>query len=453
MRPPAQLTYAEAVAFFEGLIDYERTVAGAAAVRLWNLDRVRTVLAAFGNPHQGIRCLHIAGTKGKGSTAAMAASILTAAGFRTGLYTSPHLLSPRERIRIDGQPIAETALAALISDLKPHLEALRGGPTGDPSFFEAYTLAALMHFARSRVDFAVVETGLGGRLDATNILRPLVCAITRIGRDHMAELGETLLEIAREKAGIIKPGAIVVSAPQTPEVSGVIEMVCRQQGARLLRTDQSVTRDPTFAWTQIGEMGAEGQSFSLGGTRGRYVDLWCPLVGTHQLTNAMTALWMVESLHEFGVDVDPEAVRKGLAEVCWPGRFQVIRKEPWIVLDGAHDGVSAEALADTVGRVLSGRPVHLVLGIARDKDPIEIGRPLCGLAREVIFTRSRSPRAREPEELSSALASLCAASRVVPSVGEALAAARESARPGDVVVATGSLYVVGEALEFLKLSV
>ena len=228
------MTYKQATSYLESLIDYERTPAGAAAARVWNLDRMRHMLHAVGDPHLSLRCLHIAGTKGKGSTAAMAASILTAAGHRTGLYTSPHLVSFRERIRIDGKMISEADVLALVDEIRPIVEGMRESEIGPPSFFEAYTLMGFLYFAQQHVDLAVLETGLGGRLDATNLSRPLACAITRIGRDHTQELGDSLADIAREKAGIIKPGVSIISAPQPPEALEVFQEVCLERRAQLI---------------------------------------------------------------------------------------------------------------------------------------------------------------------------------------------------------------------------
>jgi len=282
------MTYREAVAYLESLIDYERTPAGAAAARVWNLDRMRHMLNAFGDPHLKLPCLHIAGTKGKGSTAAMAASILTAAGLRTGLYTSPHLVSFRERIRMDGATVAPEEVVALVAEVRPVIESLEGSELGAPSFFEAYTLLGLLYFARRQADLAVVETGLGGRLDATNVVVPLACALTRIGRDHTEELGDTIEQIAGEKAGIIKNGVSVISAPQQREALEVFQEVCLERRAQLV-----VVGEAPGPRVFVTKAEPDRQVLTIQGMRGVYADLACPLLGAHQAENAAVAVGLV----------------------------------------------------------------------------------------------------------------------------------------------------------------
>jgi len=456
------MDYPEAVAYLESLVDYERELPSAQA-RRWNTERIARVLEALGNPHQALPVVHVAGTKGKGSTCALIASLLDAAGYRVGLFTSPHLVSPRERICIDGKPIPAPELASLVSRLRPHLQAVQG-PGGPPSFFEAYAALAFLYFAQSRVQAAVIETGLGGRLDATNVVAPLVSVITRISYDHMAELGSSLEEIAAEKAGIIKPGVSVVSSPQLQPVWQVLrEAAARQHaplhGVRDLPAPPRTAERWAEAWVEVAlgrprsavvvlrHAGLDGISFDLKGLRREYRDLHCPLIGEHQVTNAATAITAVELLPP-SLEVPAAAIREGLARVRWPGRLDIVSRHPWIVLDGAHDAASAVALRRAVSLFAPER-VLLILGISRDKDVEAIGRELCPLAHTTIFTAARTPRAASPQELQQRLGSWCRQAQAAPDVAAALEQARPLAGTRDLVLVTGSLYLVGEALQAL----
>jgi len=453
------MTYEQAIAYLRGLVDYERSTAAANA-RLWNLERIGRVLEGLGNPQRGLRLVHVAGTKGKGSTAAMIASILQAAGYRTGLFTSPHLVSFRERIRLNGEMIPREAVADLVPALQPHLQAA-SGPGGPPSFFEAYTALALAWFARQGVDAAVMETGLGGRLDATNVITPLVSVITRISYDHTAELGNSLEVIAAEKAGIIKPGVPVVSAPQVQAVWEVLRRAAEGKGADLhgvreLAAPESTTAQlaETLAELALGRprsvivvhRGADlaGIRFDARGLLGDYPGLCCPLVGEHQYMNAGMAVGAAEILDEQGLAIPATAIDEGLRRVRWRGRLETISRDPWIVLDGAHDPASALALRRAISLYAPER-VILILGIARDKDIQTIGRQLCPAAEAVIFTSARMPRAAEPEALQQVLSGYCRHHVTTPDVAAALDKARGIAGPRDLILVTGSLYLVGEA--------
>ncbi len=441
------MTYREAVAYLESLIDYERTPAGAAAARVWNLDRMRHMLEHFGDPHLSLRCLHIAGTKGKGSTAAMAASILTAAGHRTGLYTSPHLVSFRERIRIDGKMIPEADVLALVDEIRPIVEGMRESEIGPPSFFEAYTLMGFLHFAQQHVDLAVLETGLGGRLDATNLARPLACAITRIGRDHTQELGDTIPEIAREKAGIIKPGVSVISAPQPTEALEVFQEVCLERRAQLI-----VVGEESGPKASITQADHARQVMTIHGLRGIYPDLDSPLLGAHQAENAAVAVGLVELLANHGMEIGEEAIRAGIKSVRWPGRFQIVSRSPYLILDGAHDELGAAALAAALESLFPSRRIILVLGLHRDKETEGIIAPLCPLVDRVIATASSSPRALDARELQRLLFPHCRHTAAYTPVSLAVREAVDQAHRSDVVVVTGSLYVVGEAMSALGIA-
>jgi dihydrofolate synthase/folylpolyglutamate synthase len=438
------MTYSEAVSYLESLIDYERTPAGAAAARAWNLDRTRHALAQLGDPHLRLRCLHIAGTKGKGSTAAMAASILSAAGYRTGLYTSPHLVSFRERIRIGSETIPEQNVVSLVEEVSPVIEAMRGSEMGALSFFEAYTLIGFLYFAHQQVDLAVIETGLGGRLDATNVITPLACAITRIARDHTAELGETIPQIAAEKAGIIKPGISVISAPQDPEALAVLQETCLVRGARLLVVGESPA--PVVSVTRSDH---SRQVLTIQGMNDIYRDLECPLLGPHQAENAAVAVGLVELLSEHGIAVSGEAVRAGIASVRWPGRFQIVSRRPYVILDGAHDEAASAALRATLESLLPGYRIILVLGVQRDKDARAVAAQLAPIADRVILTASSSPRAIPASELQDIVRRYAKHTSGYTPVSLAVREAIAQSRSTDAIVITGSLYVVGEAMRTL----
>jgi len=438
------MTYPEATSYLESLIDYERTPAGAAAARLWNLDRMRHLLRAVGSPHLDLPCLHIAGTKGKGSTAAIAASILSAAGRRTGLYTSPHLVSFRERIRVEGQLISEQDVVALVEEVRPVIDSLRDSEFGPPSFFEAYTLIGFLYFARQQVDIAVMETGLGGRLDATNVVVPLACAITRLDFDHTQELGGTLTQIAGEKAGIIKPGVPVISAPQLPEAIEVLQDVALERRAQLL-----VVGQPGGITFTLGPANHHRQVFTISGARGIYPDLECPLLGAHQAENAAVAVGLLEMIAPHGFPVSLEAIHAGLKSVRWPGRFEIVSRRPYIILDGAHDAAGASALAASLESLFPGYRLLLVLGVGRDKDVEAIASHLCPLADRVLATQSASPRALEAHDLQRLIYRRCRHTAAYVPSSLALREALDQARPTDVILVTGSLYVVGEAMQAL----
>jgi dihydrofolate synthase/folylpolyglutamate synthase len=328
------LTYKEALDYIYSFTDYEKKSAYRYAPEHFDLGRVERLTALLDNPQQRFKAIHIAGTKGKGSTAAMIASILRAAGYKTGLYTSPHLHTFRERIQLDGQLISEEAVADLTERLQPQISQIE-----DLTTFEIMTALAFLYFAEERVDLAVLEVGMGGRLDATNIVTPLVAVITSLSYDHTPYLGSTLPLIAREKAGIIKDSAVVVSAPQQPEAMAVIEETCRERGALLFRVGEQ--------WTwQGGEASLEGQSFTvhLNNPGARSGDLrpsgrqvydflsresrrhryWMPLLGEHQLANATTAIAVADLLPGLGVRISEEAIAQGLRQVRWPGRLEVL---------------------------------------------------------------------------------------------------------------------------------
>lgn len=431
------MNYQEALEYILSFADYERLPRSGV---IWDLRRIERLLERLGNPQDAARAVHIAGTKGKGSTAAMIASILTQAGYRVGLYTSPHLLSFTERIQVGGRPIAEDAFAQLTESLKPEVEAVnRLGDLGECTTFELLTALAFTCFRETGVDYQVLETGLGGRLDATNVVKPEVCVITSISFDHMEVLGNTLAQIASEKAGIIKSGSTVVCSPQFPEAMGVIERTCRERGVRLVRVGTEVT------WHR-GDFNPEGQSFHLNGLEREY-ELNIPLLGEHQLENAASAVVAVEVLAGMGAKISPESIAAGLGQVNWPGRLQILRREPWVIVDSAHNAYSVKRLAEAIKRYFSFERVILVLGVSSDKDIAGIVAEAAYLTSDIIVTSSHHPRAVKPEALANEFSKHGITPQVAESIASAMKLALDMAAPGDLVCATGSVFVVAEVME------
>ncbi|MEO8130966.1 MAG: folylpolyglutamate synthase/dihydrofolate synthase family protein, partial [Bryobacteraceae bacterium] len=393
------------------------------------LQPVTLLLAELGNPQHAFRSVHVAGTNGKGSTCAMIESGLRAAGLRTGLYTSPHLVNPTERIQIDGVPITAEAFAAAFETV--HLAAAKLMSRGDleahPSYFETVTAMAFVVFRDCAVQTAVVEVGLGGRLDATNVISPALTVITPIDYDHEAWLGSSLEQIAAEKAGILKPGVPAVLARQRPEVQHVLD----EHIARL-----RVPAAAEFTQMEDLQLTAQGCSFRLG-----ELALICPLRGEHQAQNALTAVNALLAL-----DIPPDAMQRGILAVRWPGRLELVSKNPELILDGAHNPAGALALADYIRRFYADRPVWLIYGAMRDKAVEEITELLFPLAAHVILTAPAMPRAVQPRTLLAM--GDAARMETAPDIAAALTAARK-APPQAAIFVTGSLYLVGEARALL----
>jgi len=406
-----------------------------------DLEAPRRLLERIGSPERGLRALHIAGTNGKGSTAAIAESILRRAGYRTGLYTSPHLVDFAERIRIDGRAIGRRDLARLVARVRPAVEEV-SRDRRRITFFEATTAMALLHFAEQKIDVAVIETGLGGRLDATNLVRPRACAITPIALEHQKQLGRTLGAIAREKAGILKEGVPVVSAPQPPAARAVLARRARALGIPLA----ILGRDFHARLRPSGGFDYEGLGRSLQGLR-------CGLAGPHQAQNAAVALAACERLAERGLRIALDAMRRGVAASRWPGRLEVVRRtgqgRSRVVLDGAHNPAAARALIQALRATFTYRRLLLVFGAMADKDHRALVRPL---AREVVRTGGMAvataptfERSADPRSIGAILRTARARTEVIPSVPAAVDRAIRAAGDEDLVLVAGSLYLIGEA--------
>ncbi len=427
-----------AVDYVLSFADYERLSRSAV---VFDLTRVEALLERLGQPHLAARSVHIAGTKGKGSTAAMIASVLTASGYRTGLYTSPHLLSITERLQVDNEPISEPDFATLVQRLKPEIEAVnRLGELGELTTFEILTALAFAYFKDRGADFQVMEVGLGGRLDATNVVKPEVCAIASISMDHTEVLGDSLAQIAREKAGIIKPGVAVVCAPQPPEATAVIEEVCQQKRARLIMVGKDIT------W-RAGQFGDSGQSFRIKGTRGEY-NLTVPLLGEHQLENAAVAVACLEVLGASGASVSSEDIAAGMSRVCWPGRLQIMQRSPLFVVDGAHNAESAAMLRRSLEHYFDFEDAILIIGVSQDKNIAGIVAELSPISGKVIVTRSGHPRGAPATALAAEFSRWGTNPEVAEDTASAIATALARAKPGDLICATGSLFIVAEAMEY-----
>ena len=433
------MNYPAALDYILRFADYERLPRSAV---VFDLARIEQLLERLGNPHKSAKSVHIAGTKGKGSTAAMIASILTQAGYHTGLYTSPHLLSFTERIQVDGKPIAEETFARLVETLKPEVETVnQTGDAGELTTFELLTALTFAYFKEMEVDFQVLETGLGGRLDATNVVKPEVCAITSISFDHTDVLGDTLARIAAEKAGIIKPGSITVCAPQLPEAMETIESVCREREVRLIKLDSRNWQRQAFS---DGE-----QAFQLKGRLGTG-EFKIPLTGEHQMENAATAVAVAEALKDLGARIPPESIAAGLAQVNWPGRLQILRRKPCLVVDGAHNADSAGRLARSLENYFNFERLFIIFGASSDKNIPGIVAELASLPATFIVTRSRHPRAVAPDKLIDEFSKWGITPKTTADVASAIALATGEATPEDLICATGSLFIVSEVMEYMS---
>ena len=433
----------------------------------FDLAHMRVLLGGLGNPEKKLECVLIAGTNGKGSTAATLASILQASGLKTGLYTSPHLLRINERIRVNGLPIADDEFALLHDVVDRTAERLvgEGELPWHPSFFEMLTAMAFEYFARSRPDVVVLEVGMGGRLDATNVVDPRVSVITDIALDHQKYLGNTVSEIAREKVGIIREGGVVVTLPQMPDANDVIGNAILDLGARAVSAVPFVPPvSPGSAefWENAKKTlttgGTEVTGEPTGTPRSRYplqvmrqqIIVESPLIGRHQLRNIALAIAAAEELHNHGfAQITANTIERGIRETRWPGRFQVVAvasDAPEVVLDVAHNPAGAWALRSTLSAAYEDRPITMVFGVMRDKAVSEVAEILFPIAERVALTQANNPRSATTAEIRQAASRVEVDIREASDVQSALVEARRITEPGGLVVVTGSIYIVGEAM-------
>jgi len=438
-----QMDYRQAEDYILSFTDYEKIPGIAYTSANYDLRRMEKLLQPLGNPHLRTKTVHIAGTKGKGSTAAMISQTLITADYKTGLFTSPHLHTLRERIRINGTMISEVDFAALVTKLKPIVEKVnREAAYGELTTFEILTAVIFAYFKNSQVDFQVLEVGLGGRLDATNVAKADVCVITSISLDHTEILGDTVAKIAAEKAGIIKPECIVVSSPQVNKVAEVIEQVCQQQGARLIQVGKDVT------WQKTGG-DLYKQNLIVKGKAGNY-DLTIPLLGDYQLENAATALAALEALVCLGANISAQNIATGFRQVNWPGRLQILSREPMVIVDGAHNAYSMGKLVESIKKYFQCDRCFVIFGTSCDKDIPGMARGLKPLADNVIITSSSHPRAASTPILIEEFAKLGIKVDVTENIANALSKALTVVKKTDLILVTGSLFVVAEALDYVN---
>ncbi|HXG09046.1 MAG TPA: folylpolyglutamate synthase/dihydrofolate synthase family protein [Gemmataceae bacterium] len=436
-------SYQQALDFWFGRVNYEQRSPRASDLKL---DQMRDLLRRLGNPQDGLRIVHVAGSKGKGSTAAMLAAVLQRAGRRTGLFTSPHLCRVEERIQVDGECIRPEELLVLLEEVQA---ILPGPPPLEPTFFEIATALGFLHFARRQVEAAVVEVGLGGRFDSTNVCWPVVAVITSISLDHTQQLGDCLASIAREKAGIVKPGRPAVSGATAPEAAEVIRRTCRERGAPLreLGVDFHYDYEPgRVAGGPAGSIRRVAPRVRVVTDRRTWPALELGLLGEHQAANAAVAVTCIEVLRDEGWSVPDAAVAAGLAGVRWPARLEVVGARPLVVLDCAHNVASVQALVETLQASFPPARRLLVFAGSSDKDLAGMFRVLAPHFAHAFLTRyAGSARSTPPERLAELLrAGTGLPYTVCPTAAEAWQAARAAAGPDDLICITGSVYLAGE---------
>jgi dihydrofolate synthase/folylpolyglutamate synthase len=449
---PSQTSVQEAYAYWYGLINYEQRAPAATDLKL---DRMGALLAALGDPHRHLRIVHVAGSKGKGSTAAMLAAILQAAGYRTGLFTSPHLVRVEERIQVDGQPISPEELAVWLHQVRAASEVASApreeqAPPPAPTFFEVATAAGFLHFLQRRVDAAVLEVGLGGRFDSTNVCDPAVAIITSISFDHTRLLGNRLGQIAMEKAGILKRDRPAISGATAPEARTVIERIARERGVPLRQLGEHIKY--AYQPGRVSAAGFQRPRLRVTTDRRAWPEMELNLLGSHQAANASVAVATVEELVRQGWSIPDRAVADGLAGVSWPARLEVLGRRPFVVLDCAHNDASARAVVDTLATSFPPGRRLLVFAGSNDKDLATMFADLAPQFDQAFLTRYTSnPRSLPPEQLADLLraaGSLAATLHSTPAA--AWHAARAAAGPDDLICITGSVFLAGELRPLLQ---
>jgi dihydrofolate synthase/folylpolyglutamate synthase len=433
--------YKEAINYLYARTDYEKETSLRYNITTFNLDRMEKLLSLVGKPHKKIATAHIAGTKGKGSTATMLARMLEANGYKVGLYTSPHVVHLHERITVNSEMISEREMLGLLNRIYAPVEKM--SKTEAPTFFEIMTALAFMHFVDVKTDIAVIETGLGGRLDSTNVIRPEVVGITSLSIDHQHQLGKTLESIAKEKAGVFKRGVPIVSAPQEPEAMEVLK-----SHATAVKAPFSVTgKDIDFSYRfETSRENGPHMRVCLTTPTSKFEHLRVPLHGQHQAINCGLALAMLDKLKSSGYEIDNEKAVKGLGNVWLAGRMEMIYDDPRIMIDGAHNAASIQALIQAIGQNIPYDSLVIIFGCNNDKDVVGMLDKLQYGADKVIFTRSSSAKAMPPEELADMYTEICGKMcQSAVSLGESLQLARCAVSKEDLICITGSFYLIGEA--------
>lgn len=439
--PSLETEYQEALDYLYSYVDFSLTRNLQFSPESFTLTHMTELLRQMGDPHTRYPVIHIAGTKGKGSTGAMIASILQAAGYKVGFYSSPHLEDFCERIQINRHYIPHQRLVDIVDRMKPAVDRIKRLTT-----FELTTTAGFLYFAEEQVDVAVIEVGLGGRLDSTNVVDPLVSVITSISLDHMNVLGDSVEKIAAEKGGIIKPGKPVVISHQQPPVMRVLENIAAEKNAQIYRVDSLFTGEVLSR--SLGQ-----QTLRLSPTPGKggeAVDFETPLLGDHQLENAATAYTCARILQQGDFSISPEAIRNGFAQVKWPGRFEVLQAEPGIIIDSAHNQDSALKLARTIETNFPRAEVILVFGASEDKDVAGMFKELLPHANSLILTQSIHPRSFPAEQLARLAEPYQIPARVVLPLETAVEAGMQELKPGKVMIVCGSIFVAAGARQHLR---
>jgi dihydrofolate synthase/folylpolyglutamate synthase len=433
-------TYESALRYLYTQTDYEQMLRVRYNSDTFSLDRMRLLLKALGDPQDKFRTVHIAGTKGKGSTATMLAEMLRACKYKVGLYTSPHICDIRERIRVNGELIPMAHFARLVAAVQPKIEKMDDKPT----FFEIMTALAFVYYAEQKVDIAVIEAGLGGRLDSTNVLKPAVCGLTSISIDHIHQLGNTLGKIATEKAGIFKPDIPAISVPQETEAKRALRKVAREVNSRLMFTGEDI--DFSYRVESSRQSGCHTR-ICLTTPRSRFEHLPVPVFGEHQAINCGLALALLDQLKQQGMRIDDDLAKAGLASVILPGRMEILSEDPRILVDGAHNAASMQALLRAIGQHIPYDSMVMIFGCAADKDIAGMLARVATGADKLIFTRAKSsPRAARPEDLAALYAEQCGReAQIAPTLADALATATSAASKEDLICVCGSFYLVGEA--------
>ncbi len=407
------------------------------------LERIQHLMDLLGNPQDDLNVIHVAGTNGKGSVCAMLSSILQSAGYSVGLFTSPHLVSFTERIVINDRQIPEDRMLSLVRRIRPYVEEFGKDPDLEhPTFFEFVTAMAFIYFCEEKVDWAVMEVGLGGRLDATNIVKPRISVITNVDFDHTHVLGTELEKIAEEKAGIIKKGVPVVTSIEDDALLKALREKCEEKGSELF-----VLKD--FASFVQKELNLNYQVFDVNGMVNKYKDLKMSLLGRHQLTNALATIKTIELLKDGGLEVTKEHIRKGLESTKWPGRFEIICKKPLVVLDCAHNPAGMKVLSQALQDLFKREKIVLVIGTMKDKEIPRIVKEIAPIAGRVIITKPKLDRAADPKIIQEEMRKYSEDITIIEDVVEAVNYAVESAKDDEIVSITGSIFLIGEVMENL----
>ncbi len=431
--------FTKAIRFLSSLSDYERLRIVRYTSQNFDLDRMRLLLKKLGNPHDQFKSVHIAGTKGKGSTCAMIGSMLQATGLKVGIYTSPHLIDIRERIVINGEMISHSDFARLVRDIEPIVARMK--PI--PSYFDVLTAVAFAYFAEKKIDIAVVETGLGGRLDSTNVINPEVTAITSLSKDHMAQLGSTVQKIAEEKAGIFKRGIPAISVSQDPEVEEVLKRIAEKVGAPLDITGKTIEFSYRFESSRM--LGPHNR-VCLTTPSSKFEHLAVPLLGEHQAINCGLALSVIDRLKGRGFAINDSKAMEGLSKTTIPGRMEMLSPTPRVICDGAHNAASVDAVMRAIGQHIPYDSMVVIFGCCADKDVTGMLERIAAGADKVIFTRVDSIRSADPSELSARyIEQYGKMAQVAATLEDALAIANRAVTKEDLICITGSFYLVGEA--------